>query len=155
MAHVSMWLNLFLLEWWRLCCLHMSSIWLVDPVSMSVQWKNLSINRTYLFSYWGHRWLLVQLGQQCSCTKLQSRDCKLPQWCNLWCRTQKFAKCRLLHNPWIWMLVALEQITFLLILSCDSFGIVWSSWFHSCCKWGGSRSSHCSLSCHDFCRNIL
>ena len=53
------------------------------------------------------------------------------------------------------MLVALEQITFLLILNCDNFGIVCSSWFHSCCKWVGSNSSHCDLSRHNFCRDIL
>jgi len=42
MVHVSMMLKLFLLEWWQPCCLQMSSIFLVDPVSMLVQWKNLS-----------------------------------------------------------------------------------------------------------------
>ena len=53
------------------------------------------------------------------------------------------------------MLIALEQITFLFILSRDSLEIVFNSWFLSCCKWEGSSSSHCSLSCHRFCRIIL
>jgi len=51
MAHVSMLLKLFLLEWWQLCCLQMSFICLVDPVSMLEQWKNLSKGKTHQFSY--------------------------------------------------------------------------------------------------------
>ena len=45
--------------------------------------------------------------------------------------------------------------TFLVILICDSLGIVWSSWFHFCCNWEGSGSSHYILPCQSFSRNIL
>ena len=51
-GNVSMLLKLFLLGWWSLCCLQMFSICLVDPVSMSIQWKNLPMSRTHQLCCW-------------------------------------------------------------------------------------------------------